>query len=71
MNDSEKVIRGPWGPKYWTERGSPPWPMPKITNRLVDALRPDRTGRDVFAWDAGDGAPSTPLEWQDALECPQ
>ena len=30
--------------------------MPKITKRLVDALQPDRTGRDVFAWDAGDGA---------------
>jgi integrase len=30
--------------------------MPKITKRFVDALRPDRTGRDVFAWDAGDGA---------------
>ena len=30
--------------------------MPKITKRLVDALQPDSTGRDVFAWDAGDGA---------------
>jgi integrase len=30
--------------------------VPKITKRLVDALRPDATGRDVFAWDAGDGA---------------
>src|SRR5262245_40310313 len=30
--------------------------MPKITKRVVDALRPDRTGRDVFTWDAGDGA---------------
>ena len=30
--------------------------MPKITKRLVDTLRPDRIGRDVFAWDAGDGA---------------
>src|SRR5258708_6474157 len=30
--------------------------MPKITKRLVDALRPDRTGRDAFRWDAGDGA---------------
>src|SRR5262249_59163478 len=31
-------------------------PMPKITKRLVDALRPDRNGKDVFVWDAGDGA---------------
>lgn len=31
--------------------------MSKITKRLVDALRPDRTGKkDVFHWDAGDGA---------------
>jgi hypothetical protein len=30
--------------------------MPKITKRTVDALRPDQTGRDVFIWDAGDGA---------------
>ena len=30
--------------------------MPKITKRLVDALRPDRNGKDVFVWDAGDGA---------------
>jgi len=30
--------------------------MSRITKRLVDALRPDRTGRDVFKWDAGDGA---------------
>src|SRR5580692_7770467 len=30
--------------------------MPKITKRLVDALRPDRSGKDVFQWDAGDGA---------------
>ena len=30
--------------------------MPKITKRLVDALRPDRTGKDIFVWDAGDGA---------------
>src|SRR5262245_49125293 len=30
--------------------------MPKITKRLVDALRPDRNGKDVFLWDAGDGA---------------
>ena len=30
--------------------------MPKITKRVVDALRPDPTGRDVFHWDAGDGA---------------
>ena len=30
--------------------------MPKITKRAVDALRPDPAGRDVFCWDAGDGA---------------
>ena len=30
--------------------------MPKITKRFVDALRPDRSGKDVFRWDAGDGA---------------
>ncbi len=30
--------------------------MPKITKRLVDTLQPDGTGRDLFAWDAGDGA---------------
>ena len=30
--------------------------MPKITKRVVDALRPDRSGKDVFRWDAGDGA---------------
>jgi integrase len=31
-------------------------PMPKITKRVVDALRPDRGGKDIFQWDAGDGA---------------
>ena len=30
--------------------------MPKITKRIVDALRPDASGKDVFLWDAGDGA---------------
>ena len=30
--------------------------MPKLTKRFVDAIRPDRSGRDVFRWDAGDGA---------------
>jgi integrase len=30
--------------------------MPKITKRVVDALRSDPTGKDVFRWDAGDGA---------------
>jgi integrase len=30
--------------------------MPKITKRVVDALRPDHSGRDIFQWDAGDGA---------------
>jgi integrase len=29
--------------------------MPRITKRLVDSLRPER-GRDLFVWDAGDGA---------------
>ena len=29
--------------------------MPKITKRAVDALKP-LVGRDVFLWDAGDGA---------------
>jgi integrase len=30
--------------------------MPKLTKRVVDALRPNPAGKDVFAWDAGDGA---------------
>src|SRR5262245_33059411 len=30
-------------------------PLAKITKRVVDALRPD-PNRDVFKWDAGDGA---------------
>jgi integrase len=30
--------------------------MPKITKRLVDRLGTDPTGKDVFHWDAGDGA---------------
>ncbi len=30
--------------------------MPKITKRAVDALRPDLGGKDIFQWDAGDGA---------------
>jgi hypothetical protein len=30
--------------------------MPKLTKRFVDALRPNSDGKDVFAWDAGDGA---------------
>ena len=30
--------------------------MPKLSKRTVDAIRPDPTGREVFAWDAGDGA---------------
>lgn len=29
--------------------------MPKLTKRIVDALRP-QDGRDVFLWDSGDGA---------------
>ena len=30
--------------------------MPKITKRVVDAIRPDPAGKDVFVWDSGDGA---------------
>ena len=30
--------------------------MPKITKRVVDALRPGHDGKDIFQWDAGDGA---------------
>lgn len=30
--------------------------MPKLTKRVVDAIRPDPAGKDVFVWDAGDGA---------------
>src|SRR5436190_1393241 len=30
-------------------------PMPKLTKRTVDAIRPDPAG-DVFVWDVGDGA---------------
>jgi integrase len=30
--------------------------VPKITKRVVDGLRPDRGGKDIFQWDAGDGA---------------
>ena len=30
--------------------------MPKITKKIVDAIKPDRTGVDRFVWDAGDGA---------------
>ena len=30
--------------------------MPKITKRLVDGLRPGHGGKDIFRWDAGDGA---------------
>ena len=30
--------------------------MPKPTKRVVDALRPNPDGKDVFVWDAGDGA---------------
>ncbi len=28
----------------------------EITKRVVDALRPDRGGKEFFRWDAGDGA---------------
>lgn len=30
--------------------------MPKLTKRVVDAIRPNPEGKDVFVWDAGDGA---------------
>ena len=30
--------------------------MARITKRVVDLLRPDPRGRDLFKWDAGDGA---------------
>jgi integrase len=30
--------------------------MAKITKRIVDALRPEKGGRDKFVWDRGDGA---------------
>jgi integrase len=30
--------------------------MPKITKRVLDALRPAVDGKDVFIWDAGDGS---------------
>jgi len=30
--------------------------MSKITKRAVDSIRPDQNGKDVFRWDAGDGA---------------
>ena len=30
--------------------------MARITKRVIDLLRPDPRGRDLFKWDAGDGA---------------
>lgn len=30
--------------------------MPRLTKRVIDALRPSPSGKDVFVWDAGDGA---------------
>jgi len=30
--------------------------MPKLSKRTVDAIRPEPAGRDVFAWDNGDGS---------------
>ena len=30
--------------------------MPKITKRILDALRPAVDGKDIFLWDAGDGS---------------
>src|SRR5262249_53373312 len=44
-------------PKGWGALGKQKGtPMAKLTKRVVDALRPDPYGKDVFAWDAGDGA---------------
>ncbi|GAC1332429.1 MAG: hypothetical protein NVSMB26_12060 [Beijerinckiaceae bacterium] len=43
--------------------------MPKITKRIVDGLRPDKHGKDIFVWDAGVGAlkgfgvPGKPSGW--------
>ena len=30
--------------------------MPKVTKRIVDAIRPDPTGKELFVWDEGDGS---------------
>src|SRR6266513_1778208 len=30
--------------------------MPKLGKRVVDAIRPNSDGKDVFLWDSGDGA---------------
>ena len=30
--------------------------MPKLSKRVVDAIRPSPDGKDVFRWDSGDGA---------------
>jgi integrase len=30
--------------------------MPKLSKRVVDAIRPNHDGKDVFRWDSGDGA---------------
>src|ERR1700730_14210097 len=30
--------------------------MPKLTKRIVDSLRPNQSGKDLFCWDAGNGA---------------
>jgi integrase len=30
--------------------------MPKLSKRVVDTIRPDPAGRDLFVWDTGDGA---------------
>src|SRR6516165_9567123 len=43
-------------PTYGGEARSARLPMAKITKRVVDLLRPDTSGLDVFKWDAGDGA---------------
>jgi hypothetical protein len=30
--------------------------MPKLSKRVVDAIRPNSDGKDVFLWDSGVGA---------------
>ena len=38
-----------------SEKGEPEQ-SPKLSKRVVDALRPNPEGKDVFLWDSGDGA---------------
>jgi integrase len=30
--------------------------MPKLTKRVIDAIEPDPSGKELFVWDSGDGA---------------